>query len=203
MPTLIARLRPLVLGITLIALGPPEYGAAQAGLASLAPGAHVRVTATSLGPTARTARVVTASADTLVVRPDDAHGFDVTLPRAEITQLDLSVGRRTRKTRLALVGSGVGMVVGLIAGAVSYSDPCETNPAVCAGWFYETRGGDMFGGAVAGALLGAVAGAIAGQVWATEQWMPHPLGTHGAALRVLPERSRRPSVELVLTMAVQ
>lgn len=139
MRTLIARQpRPLFV-LALCIPVPAARSTAQTGLASLSPGEHVRVQATSLGPTTRTARVVTASADTLVVRPDDARGFDVMVPRAEITQLDVSVGRQTRKAHLALIGSGIGTVVGMIAGAVSYSDPCQDNPAVCAGWFHETQ----------------------------------------------------------------
>ena len=203
MHALTARLPRLLVVLTLFGIVAPEYSRAQTGLASLQPGARVRVRAASLGPTARAARVVAASADTIVVRPDDASGFDVTVSRAEITQLDVSVGRHTRKARLALVGLGAGSVVGWIAGAATYSDPCKTESAICAGFFYETRGTDAFAGAVTGAVLGAVAGAITGQLWKADRWMPHPLGTQGAALRILPASNRGRSVALVLTMPVR
>ena len=203
MRTLIARFPRFLPILTLLALGAPERVAAQTGLASLAPGTHVRVRAASLGPEAQPARVVAASADTIVVRPDRASGFDVTVPRAEIAQLDVSAGRRTRKARLALIGLGAGTVVGWIAGAASYSDPCKTEPAICAGFFYETRGSDAFAGAVAGAFLGAVGGAIAGQLWKTDRWEPRSLGTQGAALRVGPSRYSGRGVEVVLRIAVR
>ena len=196
----IMRLPRLLLVLALFTLAVPAHGAAQAGLAALSSGARVRVRAASLGPTARTARVVTAGADTLVVRPDDTSGFDVTLPRAEITQLDVSDGRRTRKARMALVGSGLGSVVGYVAGAASFSDPCKTEPAICAGFFYETRGSAAFEGALTGALLGAVAGAITGQLWRADRWRSYPIGARSAALRIFPASSRRASVEVVLTM---
>jgi hypothetical protein len=199
----IMRLPRLLLVLAPFTLAVPADGTAQTGPTSLSSGARVRVRAASLGPTARTARVVTAGADTIVVRPDDASGFDVTLPRAEITQLDVSEGRRTRKARMALVGSGVGSVVGYIAGAASFSDPCKTEPAVCAGFFYETRGSDAFAGALAGALLGAAAGAITGQLWKTDRWRSYPIGARSGALRILPAPSRRASMELVLTMNVR
>ena len=189
--------------VTLFAIAAPEYGAAQTGLAALSPGAHVRVRAASLGPAARTARVVTAGADTIVVRPDDASGFDVTLPRTEITQLDVSAGRRTRKARFALVGAGAGAVVGGIVGAASYADPCEKEPAICAGFFHDTRQSDAFGGAVAGALLGAAAGAITGQLRTTDRWTLHPLGARSASLHILPAHGGGRSVALALTMAVR
>ena len=203
MHALTARLPRLLVVLTLFGIVAPERSAAQAGLASLWPGARVRVKAASLGPTSRTARVVAASVDTIVLRPDGASGFDVTVPRGEITQLDVSVGRRTRKARFALIGLGAGSVVGGIAGAASYSDPCKTEAAICAGFFYETRGSDAFAGAVAGALLGAVAGAIAGQLSPTDQWKQHSLGTHGSSLRILPAPNRGRSVALVLTMPVR
>ena len=137
------------------------------------------------------------------MRPDGASGFDVTVPRTEITQLDVSVGRRTRKGKFALVGFGAGTVVGLIVGAATYSDPCNTEPAICAGFFYETRRTDAFAGAVSGAVLGAVGGAITGQLWTTDRWAQHPLGAQGASLRILPASNRGRSLALVLTMPVR
>ena len=199
----IMRLPRLLLVLALFTLAVPADGAAQTEVASLSSGARVRVRAAPLGPTARTARVVTAGADTIVVRPDDASGFDVTLPKAEITQLDVSEGRRTRKARMALVGSGVGSVVGYIAGAASFSDPCKTEPAICAGFFYDTRRSAAFEGALTGALFGAVAGAITGQLWKADRWRSYPIGARSGALRIVPAPSGRGSVELVLTMTVR
>lgn len=203
MRPLMARLPRLSLVLTLVAIAVPEYSAAQTGLASLTPGARVRVTAPSLGPTPLPARVVTASADTLVVHPDGASGFDVTLTRTEITQLDVSVGRSTRKARLALIGAGAGALVGLVAGAATFTDPCVDNPAICAGWFYETQQSAAAGGLVGGAVLGAIAGAVAGQLWKTDRWMRYPLRLQSGALRILPAPNGGRSVALALTMAVR
>jgi hypothetical protein len=140
--------------------------------------------------------------DAIVVRPDHASGFDVTLPRADITRLDVSVARHTRKARFALLGLGAGSLVGAVVGAASYSDPCTSQPSVCSGFIYETRGSDVFGGAVSGAVLGAIAGTITGQLSRTDEWMQHSLGSRGASLRVLPAPSRGRSV-LALTMTVR
>jgi hypothetical protein len=203
MRTPIARLPRLIPVLLIFAIAAPENGAAQSGLTALSPGARVRVQAAPLGPSAQTARVVSVSADTIVVRPDHASGFDVTLPRAAITQLDVSVGRRTRKGRFALIGLGAGSLVGGVLGAASFSDPCKSQPSVCSGFIYDTRGSVAFGGAVTGALLGAAAGAITGQLSRTDDWKHHPLGTQGASLRVLPAPSRGRSVALVLSMAVR
>ena len=200
MRPLTVRLPRLLSVLMLAAIAAPEYSAAQSGLASLTPGTHVRVKAPPLGSSARSGHVVSAGADTLVVRPDDERGFTVTVPRTEITQLDVSVGRSTRKARLALAGAAAGGLVGVVAGVATFTDPCVANPAVCAGWFYETQGSAAFGGFVGGALLGAAAGAIAGHFWTTDRWEPHPLRLQSASLRVLPAPNRGRSVALVLTM---
>jgi len=199
MRPLTARLARFLSVLVLVAIA-PEYSAAQSGLASLSPGTHVRVKAASLGPSARSARVVSAGADTLVVRPDGEGDFTVTLPRTEITQLDVSVGRSTRKARLALAGAAVGGLVGVVVGVATFTDPCVENPAICAGWFYETQGSAAFGGFVGGALVGAAAGAIAGHFWTTDRWAPRPLHLQSAVLRVVPAPSRGRSVALVLTV---
>jgi len=199
MRPLTARLARFLSVLVLVAIA-PEYSAAQSGLASLSPGTRVRVKAASLGPSARSARVVSAGADTLVVRPDGEGDFTVTLPRTEITQLDVSVGRSTRKARLALAGAAVGGLVGVVVGVATFTDPCVENPAICAGWFYETQGSAAFGGFVGGALVGAAAGAIAGHFWTTDRWAPRPLHLQSAVLRVVPAPSRGRSVALVLTV---
>lgn len=142
---------------------------------ALAVGDRVRISAPTLGGGPRLVRIVASSADTLVVRPVDARGFTVTVPLTDIQRLEVSSGHRPRKARFALIGLAAGSVVGAVVGAASYSDPCVKDPAICAGWFYETRGGDEFAGAIAGALLGTVGGAVLGQVWQRETWTALPL----------------------------
>lgn len=204
MHSLTTRLRRLLPVVTLLAIVPLEYSSAQSGLASLSPGEHVRVTAAPLGPEAHTARVVSASADTLVVRPDDAHGFDVTLPRAEITRLEVSVGRETRRARFAVIGSAIGMAGGMIVGAVTYSDPCESNPAACATWFsHESQRAAVVLDAISGALEGAAVGAIVGQFWTTDRWGPRPPSRQSASLRVTPAWDRGPAVRLAVRVPLR
>jgi hypothetical protein len=169
-----AAMRIVIVLLTLTVLL-SRTGGAQGSRHVLAVGDRVRISAPTLGDGPRLVRIVASSADTLVVRPVDARDFTVTVPLTDIQRIEVSSGHRPRKARFALIGLAAGSVAGAVVGAASYSDPCVKDPAICAGWFYETRGGDAFAGAIAGALLGTVGGAVLGQLWQRETWTALPL----------------------------
>ena len=118
----------------------------------------------------------------MIVRPDDATEFAVTLPRTEIAQLELDVGRSTRKAHFARVGLGLGAAVAALVAVASSED------AFLAAGEYG--------------LYGAVAGAVVGQFWTMGRWKSVPLRTESTGLRLLPGARPRQSVGLAVTMAV-
>jgi hypothetical protein len=177
-------MRTVIALVTMVALV-PRTGVAQDSRHAFAVGDRVRISAPALGDGPRLARIVASTSDTLVVRPAGAPDFTVTVPRAEITRIEVPTGHRPRKARFALIGLAAGSAVGAVVGAASYSDPCAKESAICAGWFYETRGGDALAGAVSGGLLGAVGGAVLGQLWQRETWTALPL-TRTVRLQLVP-----------------
>ncbi len=185
-------MRTVIVLLTMIALV-PRAGVAQAPRQAFAVGSRLRISAPALGDDPRLAQVVASSSDTLVVRPADARDFTVTVPLAEVSRIEVSTGHQPRKKRFALIGLAAGSAVGALVGVASYSDPCVKEPAVCAGWFYETQRGDAVAGAFGGGILGAIGGAVLGQVWQRETWTALPFtrtgrvrlapGGHGLASR--------------------
>ena len=176
-------MRTVILLLTIIALA-PRTGVAQAPRQTFAAGARLRISAPALGDAPRLAQVVASTSDTLVVRPADGD-FTVTVAIAEVTRIEVSTGRRPRKKRFALIGLAAGSAIGAVVGAASYSDPCVKEPAICAGWFYETQRGDAVAGAFGGGILGAIGGAVLGQVWQRETWTALPL-TRTGRVRLAP-----------------
>ena len=177
-------MRTVIVLLTMIALVPRTV-VAQAPRQTFAVGARLRISAPALGDDPRLAQVVASSSDTLVVRPADARDFTVTVPLAEVTRIEVSTGHRPRKKRFALIGLAAGSAVGALVGVASYSDPCASEPAVCAGWFYETQRGDAVAGAFGGGILGAIGGAVLGQVWQRETWTALPF-TRTGRVRLTP-----------------
>jgi hypothetical protein len=176
----------IVIALLLFVCFAPRPIVAQETPSSLAVGTSVRISAPSLGDEPRPASIVASTPDTLVVRPTGARDFTVTIARADITRIEVVTGHRPRKGRFALVGLVAGTVVGGIGGAMAYSDPCVKEPAICAGWFHETRQADAIEGALAGAMLGALGGAMLGQIWQREVWTALPL-TRTVRRHVAPE----------------
>jgi hypothetical protein len=126
-------------------------------------GARVRiVTGQSSQP--RVGTVLSSTADSTVVQWE--HTDIVTrLALDEVSQLDVSVGRR-RHVRSGLVwGLTSGLLVGGIAGAVTY-EPCE---GFC---FLEpaSRGAAAAWAAGLAGVFGAGVGAIIGSLVTTDQW---------------------------------
>lgn len=80
----------------------------------------------------------------------------------------------------------MGLIAGGISGGLAFRDPCESEPAVCAGFLHETRQSATISGAFSGGVLGAVGGAVAGVLWPGERWSRLPLALHGAQVRLSP-----------------
>jgi hypothetical protein len=110
----------------------------------VAPGTRVRVRALSQ-PDRVTGRVVALDHETLTLEIA-GRTLPLTLPRREITAMDVSAGRRSR-ARHALIGAAVGAALGLVA-ARTTSD--SGNP------YLDAQAG------AAGTLLLASAGALVG-----------------------------------------
>lgn len=167
----------------------PRSVVAQDLHSALGVGARVRISAPALGDVPRLARVVSSTADTVVVRPVGARDFTVAVPLVEIDRVEVATGHRPRKARFAVIGLVAGSVGGGVIGAASYSDPCVKEPAICAGWFHETAQSNALSGALEGAAFGALGGAVLGQLWQREVWttLPH---TRTVRVRLAPTQGR-------------
>jgi hypothetical protein len=100
--------------------------------------------------------VVRVSADSLVVVPEDAPN-ELVLSASNVRRVDVSLGRRARTGRGALVGLLGGAVLGTVALAYFCSDSCIGAVALAA----LPPGG---------ALVGAGIGAVIGSLVRTERW---------------------------------
>jgi len=152
----------------------PAGAAAQTTLADLAGGSRVRVSATSLGSSPLTARVVSASPDTLVVQTaEDGRRTTLRIPASQITRLDVSRGLgRGRKSQFA----GIGFLVGAgIAQLISH-ESSGTSPGLDEGDIGEFTDSVLLGG------IGAAIGAYLGR--AQEDWRRVQLGETQLSLRL-------------------
>ena len=138
----------------------PQVISAQA----LQPGTRVRVTHPGEGT--RTGTVVALTPDTLEVRLV-GHTETSYMPLAQVTRLDVSLGKQRHLIRAAGIGFIVGGVVGAVAGAADGSS-C-TGEFLCPG----AGGGAVLGGVFVGSL-GGIIGLIAGVV-PSERWERVPL----------------------------
>jgi hypothetical protein len=101
-----------------------------------------------------------------VTGPDNLAGTRMELPLETVTRLDVSQGRRSKAGRGAVIGGGVGLATGALAGAIlaqglsqypDYQDP---------GFAVQVVGAFSGIGLAAGLGVGAVIGAISkGESW--------------------------------------
>jgi hypothetical protein len=137
---------------------------------AVAQNAGARVRLAIAGGDAEYGRLVALTPDS--VRIADSAGVERSYARGELTRLELSLGRRHRVGRAigrgALVGTGLGLLFGLIASGENsgYGSPCDGASCIPLG---------AAGGAMWGVMIGAIVGGLSG----SEAWQP--LG--GAALR--------------------
>ncbi len=102
------------------------------------------------------------TSDTLLISDD--RGDSIHCPLASVSRLELSQGQKWKTGKGALIGFGVGAVLGgLIVGIhCSTQDDCQTSTAYAAG-------AGIFG--AAGTLIGAIAGGMIQE----ERWQEVPL----------------------------
>ena len=145
-------------------------------LAQLRPGQKVRVTIPSANLILREATLQSIQAGTITLRtardtllPIDS--ITLAAPIDSVRSLDVSVGRRNFARVGALIGGGMGLVVGM-GMAVKQVDRCHDS------------GGFIKGGpwcelnylfAPAAMLVGGWLGALIGRGWSGERWEPVPL----------------------------
>jgi hypothetical protein len=143
----------------------------------LSAGSRIRVT-TSPPSRRLTGTLVTIGNDslTLAVGKRDT----VRVPLAAVTRLEESRGRRANHAKGALIGGGVGLVLGLGLGAVAdglrnigCESPSCDNPS--------NLGGALAVGGLAGAAVGAGTGALLAGAFKGERWQP--LARPGGSLR--------------------
>jgi hypothetical protein len=114
--------------------------------------------------------VVRVTDDTVTVRTD-ALSAPVAVPRADMTRLALSMGRRSAGSgawRGALTGAALGAVVGAATGLASGDDDESA-------WFAMSAGEKAVGGGVALGLGGAILGGVVGAIYRGERWERTPL----------------------------
>jgi hypothetical protein len=141
------------------------------GPASLSAGRRVRVTSSpDVEPVIGS--VVSVEADAVVIRHAGSNVVS-RIPMAEIRKLDVSLGRRSRAGRGAMIGAAVGVMPGLLMTTGDYSSDVhgESNAATVA---------------VAGAAGGALLGAGIGWALKSESWRPSEVPS--AAVSAAPVR---------------
>ncbi len=119
---------------------------------SIVPGSRIRITQLEAGKSRRrSGTVVTAAADTVVLRPDGL-GATATVSLARISRLEVSRGRK----RHIAVGVGVGFLAGVGTGALVGALACKDHGCL--------DGSDEMGALVValGAGIGGVVGMLVG-----------------------------------------
>lgn len=137
------------------------------GAPKLAPGAHVRLT-TSWSAVPVVGTVVAVDRDSVRIRPEDpaifpGHPTSVAIARSSIRDLEVAVKSHSNAGKGALIGLGIGVVGGAVAG-VEGCQPDQNSwdlftPTQCA----------AFGGLLFGAI-GAGLGALIGSAGGSERW---------------------------------
>ena len=162
----------VILSVVVVLTALPASSPAQSttSLATpIAAGTRVRVSAVQRR-NAITGVVVSHSADSLVVK-SDKDSSTVALASAQVAQVDVSRGRRTKKLKGAAIGLLSGASIGALVGYATYKEPpCRTSGGFCFdfGPEFEAAAGATMLGAV-GVLVGTVVGSFE-----REQWRPAP-----------------------------
>lgn len=150
---------------TIALLLSPVVASSQAPPA-LVPGSRVRITEKGSKP--RAGAVVTADADTVVLKVDSA-GKTATFSVARISELEVSRGIKGH------AGNGVllGLVVGAGAGALVGSLACGGSSS-CYSGSDDMQGPITLAAAGLGAVVGMVTGAVIGSNHKSESWEAVP-----------------------------
>ena len=155
----------MVAGDRTAAAPPVEPGT---GDVRLEPGAHVRVSTGGLRPRRQAGIVELARGDTLFLRFESGRP-PRPIPRAAISGLEVSAGRKSAALKGAgigfLIGAGTGLAVAAAVTGLGTAD-CKTSEMGC-GWIFLVLG---VGGAGSGLFVGTVVGALQG----SERWEAVP-----------------------------
>jgi hypothetical protein len=153
-----------VLAVT-ISLLFPVLSAAQT---SLQPGARVRVTSPSHDLRKHVMQVTEVRGDSLIV---ESATFDGPIAVRDITSIEVNVGIRNHFTRDALIGFGVGALLGAAIGAGAH-DACSGEDGCL---IPVSRGASAGTAAAAVGAVGFVVGGIFGLFDITEDWERLPM----------------------------
>ncbi|MDP9200997.1 MAG: hypothetical protein M3P26_03555 [Gemmatimonadota bacterium] len=171
------RFIPTLCAIVLIA---PATGLSQMSVANevrVDAGSRVRIASPVFGSKKQVATVVSITPDTLVLRQGASTTYR-SIATSDITALEISSGRYSRKAKGALWGSLIGAGAGAALGYFSYKDPKPCPEFSCFSLdFGPGSKGDaaLFGGALGG-LVGALVGTFIGR-HPTDAWVPATVGT--------------------------
>jgi hypothetical protein len=137
-------------------------------------GSRVRFSTANDGDASRVAIVSAVRGDSLVLLRDGS-AESITVPFDQMTQLDVSSGRRDRMGAGLGVGLVAGAAIGGLLGAATYQKPsCNSGDFFC-GLGDVGAGGSAAGGAILGGVGGALVGLLIGSIVHTERWDAVPL----------------------------
>jgi hypothetical protein len=162
------------LAVLALAMLLPVIAGGQAPPAAV--GARVRVTAPSHDLERETTTIMDVRGDSIVI--GDRHASRA-IALTDVTALEVSTGKRRHVLRDAGLGSGIGIVAGLVVGAVTYKECVSTGFGGC--WMApESRTESAGYGAVLFGAAGLVTGAIVGLFDRTDQWASAALPVQAA-----------------------
>jgi hypothetical protein len=139
-------------------------------------GSRVRIAAPVFGPKKQVGTVVSLTRDTLGLR-QGANTASLLVATSDITALEVSRGRHTRKAKGALWGLLIGAGSGAILGYTMYKPPECTNQGFGCIVFIgpDSKSSNAVWSGVAGGILGLLVGTLVGQS-STETWVPGTVG---------------------------
>lgn len=130
-------------------------------------GTRVRVTAPGKDLDQHVTTVVEIRGDSIVVLGDRNSSLPIGF--ADITEIEVSTGKRTHFWRGAGLGLGIGVVAGLVIGAVTHEE-CDPDPLFGCFLGPETASESAVLGGLTLGSIGLVAGAVIGAVSRTDRW---------------------------------
>ena len=139
-------------------------------------GSRVRIAAPVFGPKKQVGTVVSMTRDTLVLRQGASTAFQ-SVATSDITALEVSSGKHTRKAKGALWGLLIGAGSGAILGYTLYKEPkCQTDGFGC---FMiigpDSKGSNAVLSGVAGGIVGVLVGTVFGMS-PRDTWVPGTVG---------------------------
>jgi hypothetical protein len=174
-------MRSALLAISAFMLVPLGAVSSQAVL-QVESGDRIRITARQNMLDNQTARVLSVSGDSLLLRIAPAETLAVAL--AGVTRLEVSTGRRTHTRR----GLGMGALIGVTSGALlGYASGDDKRGWCC--FFLTAEEKALVYGTGLG-VTGLVIGAIVGATRVSDRWTSVPLGAAMATPRLQVRRGR-------------